>query len=48
MPINTVELINAVSLICDQHEMKVTVQQSAKGNIKFISKLIFDLLFYLV
>lgn len=31
MPINTVELINAVSLLCDEREMKVTVKQSAKG-----------------
>ena len=31
MPINTVELINAASIICDEHNMRVTLRQSAKG-----------------
>ncbi|XP_063701368.1 protein C19orf12 homolog [Culicoides brevitarsis] len=31
MPVDTVELINAVSLICDEREMRVTMKQSAKG-----------------
>jgi len=31
MPINTQDLMNAVSLICDEHNMRCTISQSAKG-----------------
>lgn len=33
MPVNTQELINALALICDNHNLKVSVKCSAKGGL---------------
>lgn len=33
MPVNTEELLRAVSMLADDHNMRVTVKQSAKGAI---------------